>query len=139
MRIDVKTTQSVQVVDITGVVQEKLEGVDIDGLVWLSAPHTTAGLMVCEADDKLLDDFKRVGERLVQSVGPFTHDKNDNPNAEAHILSAMVGPTELVAITDGRLELGTYQRILFYELDGPRDRTVVLRLIGATDMATGGG
>lgn len=134
MSIEVKTTSQVEVIDITNAVQAAVRGLDADGLVCISAPHTTAGLLICEADDKLLDDFRRVGETLVQTVGPFTHDKNDNPNAEAHILSAMVGSTELVPVTGGKLDLGTYQHILFYELDGPRERRVEIRLLLASHV-----
>lgn len=139
MSIEVKTTAPVEVVDITPAVQDAVRSSQADGLVCLSAPHTTAGLMICEADDKLLDDFKRVGERLVQTVGPFTHDKNDNPNAGAHILSAIIGSTELVPITRGKLDLGTYQHILFYELDGPRHRRVEVRLLPTSNLDEGGG
>lgn len=134
MSIEVKTTSQVEVIDITNAVQAAVRRLEADGLVCISAPHTTAGLLICEADDKLLDDFRRVGETLVQTVGPFTHDKNDNPNAEAHILSAMVGSTELVPVTGGKLDLGTYQHILFYELDGPRERRVEIRLLLASHV-----
>jgi len=107
----VQTTEPHQVVDVT----DRLAtwaGELGDGLMWIDSPHTTASLMICESDTKLDSDFVR--------VAPFAHDRNNNPNAEAHILSAMIGSNQIVPVSGGSLCLGTYQRVLLFELDGPK-------------------
>jgi len=126
----VQTTEPHQVVDVT----DRLAtwaGELGDGLMWIDSPHTTASLMICESDTKLDSDFVRVAERLISPAGPFAHDRNNNPNAEAHILSAMIGSNQIVPVSGGSLCLGTYQRVLLFELDGPKQRTLRCRFIRA--------
>jgi secondary thiamine-phosphate synthase enzyme len=118
------TTRRIQVIDITDKIAEA--GPFPDGFVWLSVPHTTAALILCEADAKMLADVERAAGGLLAPLEPFTHDKNDNPNAAAHLMSALMGSQLLLRSIVGALALGTHQRILFVELDGPRERQVQL-------------
>jgi len=124
----VETTEPRQIVDVTDGLASWANDLG-DGLMWIDSPHTTASLMICESDAKLDSDFVRVAERLIQQVGPFAHDRNNNPNAEAHILSAMIGSQQLLMVSEGALCLGTYQRVLLFELDGPKRRTLRCRFI----------
>ena len=72
------------------------------------------------------DDFLKIADRLFQQVRPFSHMRNNNPNTEAHALSAMFGTSLVLPVAGGKMRLGTYQRILLFELDGPKTRTVSL-------------
>ena len=119
----VSTDARHQIVDVTDLVGTAASQVG-DGVLLLSVPHTTAALIVCENDEKLRRDFVRLAERLVAASGPFEHDKNDNPNAEAHLLSALAGTQVLIPVSAKRPLLGSYQNVLLFELDGPKQRTI---------------
>lgn len=106
-----------------------------DGFVLISAPHTTSALFLSEADADLLADIERVAAELFAPYEPFRHRKNDNPNAAAHILSGLVGSQLVLPVVGGRLGLGTYQRIVFLELDGPRSRRIQVSSLMPTPAA----
>lgn len=133
--IEVRTTSPYAAVDVTDLITAA--GPHPDGLLWVSVPHTTAGLVLCEGDDKMLRDIERLGSSLLSPLEPFSHDKNDNPNGAAHLMSAMLGSQVIVPVVDGRLAMGTYQRLIFVELDGPRQRRVELIPIGLGPGASG--
>lgn len=126
--------------DIAFASTRKLEALDLtdqlrelplaDGFAWLSAPHTTGALLICEADPEMLGDLERVAEQLLAPFEPFRHRKNNNPNAAAHLLSSLFGSQLVLPIRGGQPVLGTYQRVLFLELDGPRDRRLQVAAIG---------
>ncbi|CAN5556878.1 secondary thiamine-phosphate synthase enzyme YjbQ [soil metagenome] len=134
--IDVRTNSRYAAVDVTDAIAAL--GPHPDGLLWMSVPHTTAALILCEADDKMLHDVERMVSTLLEPLEPFSHDKNDNPNGSAHLMSAMLGSQLIVRIADGRLAVGSYQRVIFVELDGPRKRRIELAAIALTDAPAGG-
>jgi secondary thiamine-phosphate synthase enzyme len=114
-----ETGRKIEAIDLT----DRLAALDLsDGFAWISIPHTTGGLILCESDPEMLSDIERVAAELLAPFEPFRHNKNDNPNAAAHLLSSLFGSQLILPVVDGRLSLGTYQRILFVELDGPRQR-----------------
>jgi secondary thiamine-phosphate synthase enzyme len=116
-----ETGRKIEASDLT----DRLAALDLpDGFAWFSIPHTTGGLILCEADPEMLADLERVAAELLEPFEPFSHNKNDNPNAAAHLLSSLFGSQLILPVVDGRLSLGTYQRILFLELDGPRRRQI---------------
>jgi secondary thiamine-phosphate synthase enzyme len=119
----VNTESKTAVHNVTTQVSDQLEGVR-DGLAVIYVPHTTASLLICEDDAELREDIVCVAENLLQDCRPFAHIKKNNPNAEAHILSAFSGTSIAIPIADGKLDLGTYQNILLLEMDGPKERKV---------------
>jgi secondary thiamine-phosphate synthase enzyme len=125
---EIVTTEPMQVIDVTDRVVELIAGAE-DGLVFVSIPHTTAALLLSEDDAELRRDIIRVAQRWLQDCGPFEHIKNNNPNTVAHVLSSFAGASLTIGISKGELDLGTYQRILFLELDGPKSRKVRLRTV----------
>ncbi|MGH3452253.1 MAG: secondary thiamine-phosphate synthase enzyme YjbQ, partial [Haloechinothrix sp.] len=108
-----------------------------EGFVWLSVPHTTCALILCEADDDMLRDIEHVAEGLFSPFEPFKHRKNNNPNAAAHLFAAVAGTQLVLPVFDGQFGLGTYQRLILVELDGPRDRTIQIAALGP-NTAKGG-
>lgn len=125
MELQVRTEKNREIVDLTDRVSSLAAGL-ADGIALLSAPHTTVALLVSELDDELRRDYLKIADRLFEHVRPFAHIRNDNPNTEAHALSAMFGTSVVLPVTGGKLVLGTYQRILLFELDGPKARIVSL-------------
>jgi len=69
-------------------------------------------------------------EILVPTAAGYRHDAIDN-NADAHLKAVLLGASESLPISEGRLELGTWQRIFLAELDGPRGRTVNISILKA--------
>lgn len=132
--LQVRTEARIQALDVTDLVTERAWP---DGLLWLSCPHTTAALVIGEADEDMLRDYERLAGELFEPYQPFRHHKNDNPNAAAHLLSSIAGTQLLLPIHSGRLVLGTFQRIVFLELDGPKPRQVRLASIPILDIQEG--
>lgn len=128
--ITVVTEAKTTVTNVTEQLQEMVGGVG-SGLALFSVPHTTAALIICEDDAELREDLVRVAETWLAPLRPFKHIKNNNPNTEAHLLSAFAGTGVTVPVVKGRLELGTYQNILLLEMDGPKQRTIHCYVVGA--------
>jgi secondary thiamine-phosphate synthase enzyme len=118
------TTQSRdQVIDlgeqVLRVVRES--GVE-DGLCVIYCPHTTAGLVINEGyDPDVTRDVLAVFDGLVPWHGPYRHAEG---NTAAHVKAIWCGSSQTVPIVGGRLLLGQWQAIQFYEFDGPRRRQV---------------
>src|SRR5260370_41735191 len=110
--------------DITAEVEELVDG-GRSGVAWLHCPHTTCALPVQEnADPDLRVDSLGHLARLVPQPG-FRHAEG---NADAHIKASLIGSTQPLLIEDGRLVLGRWQAIYLVELDGPRQRQVLVRV-----------
>lgn len=118
------TERPIQAIDVTDLVCDGLAG---PGVYLTSCPHTTAALMLMECDDELLFDLEQVAARIGTELGPLRHNKNNNPNGAAHVMSGAFGTQVIIPIDDDVPSLGTYQRIIFLELDGPRERHIELR------------
>ncbi len=128
--ITVATEAKTTVTNVTERLQEVVSGAG-SGLALFTVPHTTAALIICEDDAELREDLVRVAETWLAPLRPFKHIKNNNPNTEAHLLSAFAGTGVTVPVVEGRLELGTYQNILLLEMDGPKQRTIHCYVVGA--------
>jgi secondary thiamine-phosphate synthase enzyme len=96
-----------------------------DGVCLIYVPHATAAIAINEnADPNVCDDILDALGKMIPE-GRWRHDRIDD-NAAAHIKATILGPSELVPVRAGRLGLGTWQSIMLVELDGPRDRTVIV-------------
>ncbi len=118
----VETTKRVEVVDITDEVGKRIG----DGKACLVfVPHATAALIINEFEPNIKSDYEGLFSKIAK--GSWKHNSIDN-NAEAHLLSALISPSILVPVKNGRLELGTWQSIMLVELDGPRKRRIAVRI-----------
>ena len=126
----VETRRRIEVVDVTGLVERWLSGVSGgDGLLVVRVPHTTAAVTINEGEPGLLEDIVRVIEEYFRPGGDWMHNRIDN-NAHAHLAASFIGDSRVVPVSSGRLQLGTWQRILLVEGDGPRRRRLQLLYIG---------
>ncbi|UCE75252.1 MAG: YjbQ family protein [Methanomassiliicoccales archaeon] len=126
--IDIRTKSSFEIVNITGKVNEAIKKSGIKaGILLVFTPHTTCALTVNEDEPRLIGDVKNKLSELVPKGKGYSHDNIDN-NAHSHILASIIGCSVTLPITNGRTTLGTWQSILFIELDGPRNRRVVLQI-----------
>ena len=120
----VDTDASLTVTDVTDRVAAALPD-DAAGIVTVFVRHTTAGLLVNEAEPRLLADVESFLADAVADEG-WRHDELDG-NADSHLRAALTATSVVVPIEDGDLDLGRWQSILFVECDGPRTRTVEVR------------
>ena len=124
--LEVKTRAHSELQDITSGVQQAIRESGIqDGICHLFVPHTTAGLTFNENwDPDVRADLVRALAAIVPSV-PYHHSEGNSP---AHLMSTLVGASETVLISGGRLVLGSWQGIYLAEFDGPRRRRVLVRI-----------
>ncbi len=123
----IKTSQTQEFVDITSRVESVVERSNVEqGLCHVFVPHATAAVVVNENyDPNICIDLKNALNKAFPDHAGYLHDRIDN-NAGAHIKSAVLSPSEIVPVVNGKLGLGTWQSLMLVELDGPRTRRVVV-------------
>ena len=100
-----------------------------DGIVTVFIPHTTAGVTINEnADPDVTSDLELVLDRMVPWAGGYRHSEG---NTAAHVKASMMGASAQVIVSDGILQMGTWQSLYFCEFDGPRSRQVWVKGISA--------
>lgn len=130
MKIPVKTRKKTEFINITREIEKALADSDIiDGFCLLYVPHTTAGITINEnADPSVKSDILKILNQVVPWEAGYGHMEGNSP---AHIKSSIIGVSEWVAIENSRLVLGTWQGMFFCEFDGPRNRTLYLKVLAA--------
>lgn len=121
MVFTVSTDARLDVVDVTDRVAAAVPD-DRDGTATVFVDHTTAGVVVNEAEPRLLADMRTFLSDLVPDEG-WKHDELDG-NADSHLRAMLLGPSETIPVVDGELSLGRWGSVLLVECDGPRERTV---------------
>jgi secondary thiamine-phosphate synthase enzyme len=126
--ITVTTTAKRQILDLTSLVEAELAKSKVkEGLCHLFVAHTTAAVTIGEMGERTPEDFLAFLDRITPDMEfQHTHDPRHAPD---HMIGSLVGPSLTIPIANGRLVLGTWQRIYFVELDGPRERQVALTMI----------
>ncbi|HSX46120.1 MAG TPA: secondary thiamine-phosphate synthase enzyme YjbQ [Candidatus Saccharimonadia bacterium] len=119
--LTVKTAQKRQVLDITDQVEAELKG---SGLANILVKHTTAAITLADLDPGTDADILDALEAMTpQKNWRHPHDPGHFPD---HLWSAIIGPAITLPYEDGKLTLGTWQRLILIELDGPRERQLTL-------------
>jgi secondary thiamine-phosphate synthase enzyme len=125
--IEIDTHKPVEVIDITSRVEGALQKSRIeDGICLVYTLHTTTGLTINESDPDLVQDISKLLATLIPQGNGYLHDRSDG-NAHAHMRSMLLGNSIVIPVEQKKLILGTWQRILFFELDGPRRRKILVR------------
>jgi secondary thiamine-phosphate synthase enzyme len=123
--ITVDTDSQTECIDITDRVAATLPA-DADGVCTVFSQHTTMGVVVNEAESRLLDDLADAVADLVAAEG-WQHDEIDD-NADSHVRAMLVGESITVPVDAGEPQLGRWQSMLAVECDGPRRRTLTVRM-----------
>jgi secondary thiamine-phosphate synthase enzyme len=128
-RITVESRKREETIDITPRVKAAVTRAKIaDGIVSVSVAHTTAALFVNEnADPDVQRDLLAALDRAVPKDVRYAHAEGNSP---AHIKSVLVGNSITLSVQGGEVSLGTWQGIYFAELDGPRERSATITVIG---------
>ena len=125
-RFELSTTRSTEAIDVTHLFDSRSWP---DGLLLATVEHTTAAIFLGESGSEMFADYERVAEALIADHGPFLHERWNPGNAQSHVMSSFIGTQLLLPISAGRLDVGTWQRIVFLELDGPRRRSIAVASI----------
>jgi len=132
-RLELKTRGENDVIDITERVQQAVAESGFDaGVTTVFVPGSTAAVTTIEFEPGLTHDFPRMLERLAPKNIAYEHQEAwHDDNGRSHVKASLVGPSISVPFEGGRLTLGTWQQIVFVELDiRPRSREVVLQIVG---------
>jgi secondary thiamine-phosphate synthase enzyme len=139
-----RTAGGLSVRDITDEVNEAVRESGIqNGIACVYSPHTTCCVRVNEFESGFLEDFAALLQRLVPTDEYYAHDdwgkRTENiceedmvtGNGHSHCMSMLLGSAgESIPITEGALQLGTWQRVLFLELDRERERRWIVQVVG---------
>lgn len=132
-KISFSTQGEVQIMDITDMVQRAIsESKSTNGIVTVFVPGATGAVTTIEYEPGLLNDFPRILERISPKNLDYEHELRwHDGNGHSHCRASLLGPSLTVPFTQKKLMLGTWQQIVFVELDvRPRKRNVILQIIG---------
>jgi secondary thiamine-phosphate synthase enzyme len=101
-----------------------------DGMVLVSAMHITAGVYVNDAEAGIIQDIDEWAEDLAPFRPDYNHHRTGETNGDAHLKSLLIHHQVIVPITDGALDLGTWQQIYYAEFDGMRRKRVIVKVMG---------
>lgn len=121
-----------QIVRITEDVQAAIDESGIkDGLVLVNAMNITASVFINDDESGLHSDYEKWLEKLApeKPYSQYNHNGFED-NADAHLKRTIMGREVVCAITDGRLDFGTWEQIFYYELDGKRQKHALIKIIG---------
>ena len=138
--IEIKTDEGINIHNITPKIQDLVASIPIkNGQALIFSRHTTTALAINEYEERLLTDIKVYLRKLAPESDKYLHNDlhlrpnipPDEPmNAHSHLMAMTLSTSEVIPIVDGKLALGTYQSVLFFELDGARNRSVFCQISG---------
>jgi len=120
------------IVDLTPGVEHVVTAAGTDrGLVTVFATGSTVGVTTMEYESGGVHDLQALLDRLIPADGDYEHNRRSHDsNAHAHLRAALIGPSETIPLTQGRLTLGTWQQIVLIDFDDrPRTRSVHVHVV----------
>ncbi|MBM3939358.1 MAG: YjbQ family protein [SAR202 cluster bacterium] len=141
-RLFIQATRAPEFIDITEqVVAHVLDSRVKDGLVSIYSKHTTAAIKINEHEPLLIKDMEAFLERMAPQNGYYGHNDfsirtvnmtdDECPNGHAHCQHILLSTSETIPLTNGELQLGRWQRIFMIELDRPRQREILISILGS--------
>lgn len=137
--LQIETQPGIEIYNLTPEILPLLESSGIqNGQVLVFSRHTTTALAINEYEERLLEDLKVYLKKLAPPNDKYLHNDlhlrdvpPDEPeNAHSHLMAITLSTSEVIPVVEGKLALGTWQSVLFFELDGPRTRTVSVQISG---------
>ncbi len=127
-RLSVRTGGKVDFQDITGTVRDTISSSGVkNGVCHVFVPHTTAGITINEhADPSVVQDIMAQLDKMVPQHNRYRHMEGNSP---AHIKASLVGSSQTLSVEDGKPVLGTWQGVFFCEFDGPRNRSLLIKVV----------
>lgn len=129
--ISFQTQGEIDIIDLSSTLESIVVESGIkEGVLTVNVIGSTGAITTIEYEPRVLDDFRRILKELVPKGAGYKHDQIDS-NAHSHLRASIIGPSVSIAIIKGRLQLGTWQQVVFVDLDvRPRSRTVAVTVIG---------
>ena len=137
--LNLETEAGIGIYNLTPQITELLESSTItNGQVLVFSRHTTTAIAINEYETRLLDDIKVYLKKLAPPEDKYLHNDlhlrvvppEEPENAHSHLMAMTLSTSEVIPVIDKKLGLGTWQSVLFFELDGPRSRTVSVQISG---------
>ena len=120
-----------ELLPLTDTVQELVTKCGVqDGMVLVSAMHITAGVFVNDDESGLHEDIWEWLQKLAPQGPDYRHHRTGEDNGDAHLKSLLIHHQVIVPITEGKLDLGPWQRIFYAEFDGGRRKRVIVKVMG---------
>ena len=133
-QLSIHTKGEGEILDITGKVAEAVAETTLEnGTVTVFVSGSTGALTTIEYEPGLLKDFPNMLERIAPKDLEYEHEKRwHDGNGHSHVRASLIGPSITIPFVNGRLTLGTWQQIIFLELDvrSSRNRNLILQIIG---------
>ncbi|MHB8996284.1 MAG: secondary thiamine-phosphate synthase enzyme YjbQ [Armatimonadota bacterium] len=118
-------------INITDEVEQTVRESNVqEGMVLVSAMHITAGVYVNDAEGGIIQDIDEMLERLAPFNPNYKHHRTGEDNGDSHLKSILVHHEVIVPITEGKLDLGTWQQVYYAEFDGQRRKRVIIKVMG---------
>ncbi len=137
-----KTRERLELINITRDLNELIRKRGMKaGFVIVQSLHTTTAVFINEFQQALVDDMKSALEKIVGRLEYWRHNdpklsECDRKNADSHLRAMFLGHTVSLPVRNGELALGTWQSIILAELDGPRERSVNVQVLGVPESET---
>ncbi len=133
VKLTLNIKERMEFVNITPQVEEAVRESGVrDGLCLVNAMHITASVYINDDERGLLADYEEWLEGLAphEPISRYLHNRTDEDNGDAHLKRQIMGREVVVAVTNGRLDFGTWERIFYGEFDGRRRKRVLVKIIG---------
>ena len=101
-----------------------------EGFCLVSAMHITASIYVNDEESGLIEDIMEWAEKIAPENPNYKHHHTGEDNADAHLKRLLLGHQAIIPITEGKLDLGPWERIFYAEFDGQRKKRVIVKVIG---------
>jgi len=125
------TKKEKEIVPITSEVEKIVAASAIrEGFCLVSAMHITAAVYVNDEESGLIDDIMEWAEKLAPSGQAYKHHHTGESNGDAHLKRLLLGHQVMLPITNGKLDLGPWERVFYAEFDGMRKKRVIVKVIG---------
>jgi len=129
--LTINTDKKIDFIDITEKVQEAISKSDVvDGIVLVNPMHITASVFVNDHESGLIQDFQEWLEKLAPKKFDYKHHKTGEDNGFSHLWRTIMGRESVIAVSEGKLDLGTWERIFYGEFDGQRDKRILIKVLG---------
>ncbi|HTP50281.1 MAG TPA: secondary thiamine-phosphate synthase enzyme YjbQ [Anaeromyxobacteraceae bacterium] len=131
VRLEVETTERAEMVEVTAQVRAAVRAAGVaSGVAWVYCPHTTAGVTVQEnADPDVRRDLLLALENAVPLAAAKGRYRHGEGNSDAHVKASLVGSSAALLVEGGAPLLGTWQGVFLCEFDGPRRRTLLVKVV----------
>jgi len=128
--LNIKTEKRIEFINITEKIEQAVKKSKIkEGIVLVNPMHITASVYINDAESGLIQDYQEWLRKLVPDKD-YKHNLTGEDNAFSHLMRTIMGRETTVAVTNGKLDLGTWEQIYYAEFDGQRNKRILIKVLG---------